>query len=237
MPETLTACPVCTGTEISPFLNLAYYPEGMFHLCKCGAAFLNPRMTELEAIEWYRSGKYRERTGADDIDHKDSLEQQKQRAEYIAQVPKVKIESHLDIGSSNGDLLRAIAKLNPGARSEGVDIDPVLTQDEFTVYQSIDEVPGTFDLITCIQTLEHIANPRKMVTGIYDHLNPGGAVIVEVPNRRAALFAFAAPQHVIAYDEASLRGLFIGYKAIQVSLHGYPYQSPLDLSILLTANK
>jgi SAM-dependent methyltransferase len=118
-----------------------------------------------------------------------------------------------------------------------VDIDTVLTQDEFPVYPSIDEVPGTFDLITIIQTLEHLNDPRKMVMAIYDHLNPGGSVIVEVPNRRAYLAAFVPPEHVVAYDEMSLRSLFIGYKDIKVLYHGQALHSPLDLYILLTANK
>ncbi len=39
-----------------------------------------------------------------------------------------------------------------------------------------------FDVITCIQILEHVENPRKFISDISELLAPGGALIIAVPN-------------------------------------------------------
>ena len=44
-----------------------------------------------------------------------------------------------------------------------------------------------FDLITCIQVLEHIENPLLFLKSIRKNLKPGGYLYIDVPNRPAAL--------------------------------------------------
>jgi SAM-dependent methyltransferase len=236
MPETLTFCPVCLQEKSTNFLEIGDR-KGFYHLCACGAAFLSPRMNDDELREWYKSGTYREHVGEWDEKLIETKNQLKFRAEYIAKLIKSPFKSHLDIGCSSGELLCAVHTANPDILSVGVDTDPVLATRDFFVYSDIDKVEGMFDLITIIQTLEHINQPRKMIGSIYEHLNSNGIVIVEVPNRRAWLGAFSVPQHVVAYDEQSLRELMIGFKGIGILLHGHPYRSPLDLNILLMAKK
>jgi 2-polyprenyl-3-methyl-5-hydroxy-6-metoxy-1,4-benzoquinol methylase len=43
--------------------------------------------------------------------------------------------------------------------------------------------PGTFDVISFIQVLEHIARPREVLAIAHTCLRPGGIVCVEVPSR------------------------------------------------------
>jgi 2-polyprenyl-3-methyl-5-hydroxy-6-metoxy-1,4-benzoquinol methylase len=85
--------------------------------------------------------------------------------------------------------------------------------------------------------LEHMSNPREIVAEMYKRLNPDGVIMVEVPNRRAYLTAYAPPEHVIAFDEKSLRYLFERFVKVQVVFHGQPNKSPLDLHILLVGHK
>ena len=70
---------------------------------------------------------------------------------------------------------------------------------------SIYEVQGEFDLITIIHTLEHIAKPPEFMREVAKHLAPGGALIIEVPNRRAWMVAYSAPEHIIAYEIGSVK--------------------------------
>jgi SAM-dependent methyltransferase len=234
--QTVTVCPVCNSGKHSPFVQLSWYTDGHYEGCQnCGAAFLTPRMDDRELDEWYRSGAYRERTAQGDPDNLAGKKQEQDRAIYLGAMIKGDFKSHLDIGCYHGALLREIRKNRPGIQSIGV--DPALEQDEFAVFADMANVPGQFALVTIIQTLEHVNDPQKMVEAIYDHTAPGGTVICEVPNRRACMNAFLPPQHVVAYDEKSLRFLFADFTGIEIYLHGMPQLSPLDESILLIGHK
>jgi SAM-dependent methyltransferase len=232
----LAECPVCTSTDNSQFIEVG--DKYTYYLCKCGAAFLFPRFNDFELIEWYSSGAYRDKTERDDPQSLLGIQQHKDRAEYITQLlGKSVITSHLDIGCSSGELLRSVRSKYPGIFQMGVDPDPVLITDEFTIVPDIEDVEREFDLITIIQTLEHLNDPNRMLYAIWDRLKVGGLVMIEVPNRRCDMVAYIAPQHVVAYDEKSLCEMLGDFKILQVILHGKPYNSPLDRSILVLATK
>jgi SAM-dependent methyltransferase len=239
MLETLTKCPVCMSVKHYNALSMDGYYDGTYHLCDfCGALFLSPRMDEKEAFEFYRSGKYRKMLAEQGAGKEKAIQQHSERASYISELlEKSTFESHLDIGCSSGELLREIKRTHPGIFSMGVDPDPELATTDFPVVSSLEKVTQEFGLITLIQTLEHINEPMKIMSAIWDKLLPGGGLVVEVPNRRATMTAYIPPQHVVAYDSASLRLLLSRFKVVRELLHGKPYNSPLDLSILIVATK
>lgn len=41
----------------------------------------------------------------------------------------------------------------------------------------------TFDLVTCLEVIEHVANPVAFVTGLAGALADGGLLILSTPNR------------------------------------------------------
>jgi 2-polyprenyl-3-methyl-5-hydroxy-6-metoxy-1,4-benzoquinol methylase len=238
MLETLTNCPVCNSTKHQYFISVISHHDGAWRLCECGAAFLSPRMDEEELTEFYRSGMYRDLIERDDDDFKDARIEMQQRGAYIAGLmSKSVVRSHLDIGCASGELLQAIAATHPGVFSMGVDADPVLTTKDFVVAPTLAEVDREFDLITIIQTLEHMNDPIGVMNMIRDRLVVGGAVMIEVPNRRAWEVAYFAPQHVVAYDEKSLLKLLSGWNIKLVLPHGKPAGRPIDLNILVVATK
>lgn len=233
----LPECPVCLSNNNESFINVLN-PPCEYLLCGCGAAFLYPRMSDEELINWYKSGQYRQKTSRGDDKNTNAHRQHQERARYITGIlGNSRIKSHLDIGCSSGELLKDIGRKYPGIIQVGVDPDTVLQTNEFDIYESIQDVPGEFTLITMIQTLEHINNPVEMVNCVYDRLSPNGIFMCEVPNRRATMIAYLAPQHVIAYDEDSLKLLMKRFKTIKTIKHGMPYESPLDLSILMILTK
>jgi len=230
--QTLTACPVCGSAQFQPYLDIDKHPGACYELCECGAAFLNPRMDDAALTEWYRSGAYRERTAQADIDNRLGEVQEQERAAYLSQWIRGDFRAHLDIGAFNGALLSEMSRTHTTIQKWG-GVDP---NGKFA-FTDIEEAGKGWDLVTIIQTLEHVNDPRQMIGQIYDRLTPGGMCVCEVPNRRATITAFIPPQHVIAYDERSLRYLFANFSDVETVKHGQPYGSPLDLSILLFAHK
>jgi SAM-dependent methyltransferase len=238
MLETLEYCPVCGSAKHQNVLSIDGYYDGSYHLCECGALFLSPRMNEGEAFEFYRSGKYRKMLAEQGAGKEKAHQQHAERAAYISEMlEKSDFKSHLDIGCSSGELLCEIKRTHPDIFSMGVDPDPELSTTDFPVVHSLEEVTQEFGLITIIQTLEHMNEPTKIMSMVWDRLLPGGGLVVEVPNRRATTVAYLPPQHVIAYDSASLRLLMSRFKIALELPHGRPYNSPLDLSILIVATK
>ena len=217
-------------------LEYADYKDGKYYLCECGAAFLYPRKTDEELKQFYTSGDYRNKTSANDKNNKLAIFDVKERANLISEmVRNLEFSTHLDIGCYTGDLIKAIESKCPGIYSLGV--DPAPATDDIQIVESIEDVDQEFDLITIIQTLEHVNDPIKFMKQVYDRLAPDKFLIIEVPNRRAWMAAYVPPQHVVAYDVQSLGYLLRDFKIISVNLHGKPGPSPLDLNILITATK
>jgi len=70
-----------------------------------------------------------------------------------------------------------IAAARIHAEGQGLEID----------YQvgSAETLKGAFDLITSLEVIEHVSDVRSFVTGLADHLAPGGLLILSTPNRTA----------------------------------------------------
>ena len=61
-----------------------------------------------------------------------------------------------------------------------------------------DDTQGPFDLVMCVETLEHVENPRQVLRSIRSLLRPGDHVIVSTPNithphSRLKMFLKGAP--------------------------------------------
>jgi 2-polyprenyl-6-hydroxyphenyl methylase/3-demethylubiquinone-9 3-methyltransferase len=52
-------------------------------------------------------------------------------------------------------------------------------------------MPGAFDVITCMEMLEHVPDPGSVITACASLLKPGGKLFVSTLNRTAAAFALA----------------------------------------------
>jgi len=110
----------------------------------------------------------------------------------------------LDVGCGGGILSEAMARA--GASALGIDLSQaVLDVAELhalqagisAAYRNIageelaEERPGAFDLVTCMEMLEHVPDPAATVRALAALTKPGGDIVVSTLNRNALAFAVA----------------------------------------------
>lgn len=94
----------------------------------------------------------------------------------------------LDVGCASGHITEKIAKLFPNSQVFGLDayeqavkLGKKLHQGIYLKVGDVHKLPfrdETFDLITCIETLEHLENPEKALLEIKRVLKKNGKVLV-----------------------------------------------------------
>ncbi len=111
----------------------------------------------------------------------------------------------LDIGCGGGILSDAMAR--KGAQVLGIDLagkalkvaqlhaleaqTPNVTYREVSAEALAAEQPGSFDVITCMEMLEHVPDPASIVQACTDLVKPGGWVFFSTINRNPKSFLFA----------------------------------------------
>ena len=97
----------------------------------------------------------------------------------------------LDVGCGAGLLTEPLARL--GARASGIDASPELIDvarwhaaamglDIDYRAGDVQELEGRFDLITCMEVIEHVADPAAFVQALARRLAPGGLLVLSTPN-------------------------------------------------------
>ncbi len=99
----------------------------------------------------------------------------------------------LDVGCGAGLLCEPLARL--GAEVTGLDAAPEnvavaaahAAQSGLDIHYRAGSVEGlegeTFDLVTSLEVIEHVADPARFVRGLADALAPDGLMILSTPNR------------------------------------------------------
>lgn len=110
----------------------------------------------------------------------------------------------LDVGCGGGLLSEAMAVA--GAKVTALDLAPELVRvarlharesgvevdyRQQAVESLADEAPGSFDVVTCMEMLEHVPDPASVVEACARLLRPGGRLFLSTLNRTPAAFALA----------------------------------------------
>lgn len=97
------------------------------------------------------------------------------------------------VGIDMGEAPLAVARLH-GLES-GVEVD----YRQITVEELAEQEAGTYDVVTCLEMLEHVPQPASVVAACAKLLKPGGQLFLSTINRnpKAFLFAIVGAEHVL----------------------------------------
>ena len=134
------------------------------------------------------------------------------RANYIDRYSPVSGQRLVDVGCGGGILAEAMAQR--GAQVTGIDMGEAplavakLHQLESGVdvdyFQSTAEelavkAPASFDIVCCLEMLEHVPDPGAVIKACADMAKPGAALYFSTINRnpKAFMFAIVGAEHIL----------------------------------------
>lgn len=127
------------------------------------------------------------------------------RLEWINNLAPINGKAVLDVGCGGGILSDAMAR--SGAIVTGIDLatkslkvaqlhaletqTPNVTYREVSAEALAAEAPAQFDVVTCMEMLEHVPDPASIVKACAALVKPGGWVFFSTLNRNPKSFLFA----------------------------------------------
>ncbi len=135
------------------------------------------------------------------------------RLEWIDGLAPLKGRRVLDVGCGGGVLSDAMARR--GAQVLGIDLaskplkvaqlhaleagTQAVEYREVAAEALATEAPATFDIVTCMEMLEHVPDPSAIVSACATLVKPGGWVFFSTLNRnpKSFLFAIVGAEHVL----------------------------------------
>jgi len=126
------------------------------------------------------------------------------RLDYIDKIAKLNGKNIVDIGCGGGILSESMAAL--GANVTGIDMaEGPLTIAKLHLHESGEKVnytqttaeefaqqhPQQFDIVTCMELLEHVPDPQSTIKACAELVKPGGYVFFSTINRNPKAYAFA----------------------------------------------
>lgn len=129
----------------------------------------------------------------------------------------------LDVGCGTGPTLRAFNEISSGWSLVGFDINErcktaveSIPGVESFYTRTTEEIPGQFEVVTLIHSVEHIAEPIKFLTELRHKLATRGMLVVQVPDCWRNPFMFLVADHATHFFLSTLRDVVIaaGYDVV-----------------------
>lgn len=134
------------------------------------------------------------------------------RLDYIDRAVGLNGQRVLDVGCGGGLLTEGMAEM--GATVTGIDLsDRALAVAKLHLLESArkvnyrkisaealaEELPGSFDVVTCLEMLEHVPDPASTIAACAKLVRPGGTVFFSTLNRspKSYLFAVIGAEYIL----------------------------------------
>lgn len=134
------------------------------------------------------------------------------RLQFIQEHSQLAGKTIVDIGCGGGILTEALAKT--GATVTGIDLERHalaaarkhaeisklnITYLEQSAEKLAEQHPQQFDIVVCMELLEHVPNPKSIVNACAKLVKPGGKVFLSTLNRtpKSYLFAIIGAEYVM----------------------------------------
>jgi 2-polyprenyl-6-hydroxyphenyl methylase/3-demethylubiquinone-9 3-methyltransferase len=126
------------------------------------------------------------------------------RVDFIDRIGQLAGKKVLDVGCGGGILSEAMA--HRGAEVSGIDMGEAplkvaklhglesgvkVSYRRITVEDLADEQPEAYDIVTCMEMLEHVPDPASVVRACARLTKPGGKVFLSTLNRNPKSYLFA----------------------------------------------
>lgn len=126
------------------------------------------------------------------------------RANFVDLHSPVAEKKLLDVGCGGGILAEAMA--HRGAEVTGIDMGAAplnvarlhalesgvnVTYEQITAEEKAAQIPGTFDIVTCMEMLEHVPDPASVIKACADLVKDKGDLYFSTINRNPKSYAFA----------------------------------------------
>ena len=237
-PERLRPCPVCDSTSLADAI-------GPIKRCvECSLAFVNP-------LDEFRGEHETEEYFLNDYlplhlsSRETSLAERRAHIRAIASRYRLpKHPRHLDIGCALGFMLEQAQAA--GWQSTGVETSEFAAR-YAAQHTSCEVFAGTlqdanfpnesFDVVTLMDVIEHVPQPRALVAEIFRVLQPGGILYVVTPNfdsffvriYKDRAYGVWPEQHVVYFSAKSIKTLFrtVGFRDVAVATKDF-YASNLQ---------
>jgi 2-polyprenyl-3-methyl-5-hydroxy-6-metoxy-1,4-benzoquinol methylase len=190
-------CPNCNSSE-----HTLYLTEGDFKIVKCSncsLVYLLNIPDESEIYEDYYKIEFSKDDYSKDSKFPHLAEIYTINDQRLYYLKKLKLNgSLLDIGSGTGLFLKTARDY--GYKVEGIDVSQnalAFAGESFNLNVSDEKIEDLiaqnkkYDFVTLWHVLEHFANPKEELTKIKKLLNPGGILLIEVPNLNSLKFKLA----------------------------------------------
>jgi SAM-dependent methyltransferase len=117
------------------------------------------------------------------------------RLDVIASLPQ-NAGTVLDVGGGNGATAAHLKRLGRATRAGSVDLVPGDFADPDLDFQFVGDLEdeqfvdtvvaegGPFDTVLCLDVLEHLRDPWRVVAQLHGGLRPGGVLVASLPNVR-----------------------------------------------------
>jgi SAM-dependent methyltransferase len=192
-------CPLCAGTAFSTLAITDRYDMDVTTVgCHgCGFVLTNPQPTEAALNDFYEHHyrRYYQKTDMPTLEYIREYRKDERAAattRFLGQQGALKPGLRvLDIGASEGCMLKAIRDAEPGAQAVAVEPNPLFgafatTHAGCKLYPSVESLAPAgerdFDLIVINHVYEHVKEPVGFLRQLQALLGAGGRIYIDVPD-------------------------------------------------------